>query len=1014
MTGKVLVVDEEMVLSGDNVLDSVTVTTNGGLYLAAGTTLVTHSISLEGDSVFDAVGSVVRVLNGDTDRIASFRGHCSWLNITQGSVVLIEGADGAAGLEQSTGASAELYVAASEGILIRDSEVRLIAGDGHSPEEPYTNGDLDGDASAGGDVLLALLVEPLGGPLEIVDSLLLSDAGAGGDAPSGGRATRSDGGRGGGYSEGGNVTGRVGSGGKGETYLAADAISIDGSIIKTIAGNGGDGGNATDPAMGATGGGGGGGYSGGHGADEAALLAGDGGRVSGTVGAGGSVLSTITADVLSTQGSRLVLEAGDGGDAGKGGDCVVQGGNGGGGYSGGGGGSYPWAHGGNGGNVTGSVGAGGDASIKIILQDLLGISDSTLTVTAGNGGDAGDGGDADLGQDIAGMGGAGGGGYSAGGGGALGGSGAIMAGTRGGLGASVEDDVGSGGNAYIEVSTADAVVDASVVEAQGGHGGTGGFAGISSPSTEVPGDWETGGGGGSYSSGGGGGSGGIGFTSGEGGNSGPVLGHVGDGGDAHLTFTCPSPAIDKNSYLDVDAGFGGYCWRSSAQGDPGGEGSGRATASGIEYISIPMSRPLLLEPINGSRERTVPVFSWSTPYWSPAHGDVLAFQFEMDDDPAFGSPDYSAQVVTDQTMPDFLPNLTTYWRVHALYSTPRYVPGPWSEIFSYTLVNEPPVVLKVPPHSVRVEQVLMVNLTPYISDPDDDLKDLDIDTNHFAYKGTVRLNLTFRFHDLVAEQLVNFTVTDGYNRVQGSFIISVYKEKHAPSITGIGTLRPPVVVELEEGEERVYDIHVHDVDSDNFTFYLLNRWEGIDVAENDTLHFHPGHGDVGSFKSTLVVEDEAGLKGTLLIKIEVANVEDPPGIPLILSPGNNSAMEEGDLISIRARVTDPDIEFGQVLGVVIISNVTGVLHTTTTTDIVEFVTADIPVGEHLISVVVFDGKYSRTESVHLTVRGPIEPPPVSEPPEEEDFDLVSILISLVLFGLGFMGGSFHRRTTRRK
>jgi hypothetical protein len=462
--------------------------------------------------------------------------------------------------------------------------------------------------------------------------------------------------------------------------------------------------------------------------------------------------------------------------------------------------------------------------------------------------------------------------------------------------------------------------------------------------------------------------------------------------------------ISWNVTMEVTGGGPGACLASSALGTMGGKGSGRATASGEPHKVVPMSRPMPISPENGSSDYTVPVFRWTQVAPSTTHGFVKGYVVELDDDPDFASPDLSFQSSDSFLQPQYLTDTTFHWRVQAVYSRPWNLKGPWSDPFVFTYLNSPPVISPVPRVELLVDELLTVDLAPFIHDPDNGLDELKVECVHHACRGIDDLNLSLRYRDMEDPHEVPFTVRDGVNEVEGTIPVVVIKHKAPPSIRGIGTLRPPVKVEMDEGEVLWYTILVHDVDSTEFTFRTEGSWEGAVAHENGTLEVRSERGEVGTFTTTLVVEDESNLTGELDITFEVKNVEDPPGVPLIISPANNTTVAKDTPVTFRVRVSDPDIPFGQLLSVIFISNESGVLRTVTTTDVADYTTATLPEGEHRITVVVNDGQFSSEAWIKVTVVGIPDPPPVSGPQERDLLDPLVLAISLVLLVIGYMVG----------
>jgi hypothetical protein len=803
----------------------------------------------------------------------------------------------------------------------------------------------------------------------------------------------------------------VAKGGAGNALIRGPLVQLEDSRLEVLGGAGGDAGDGGSPVNAIDAGAGGGGYTGGRGTYDNDI-AHWGGKVSGNVGRGGGVSASIVAREYFQKSSVVSLVGGDGGDAGAGGDGGSVAGGGGGGYSGGGGGNQLSMPGANGGGVSGDVGSGGDAVLDLDASWPSKMFDSQLTVRGGDGGNAGDGGSAlSLGPGAV-RGGAGGGGYSGGGGGGAGTGDSLTRGSDGGGGGTLTQRVAHGGAAQAQLTVPDISILTSTLVAQGGEGGAGGVAGGSARGVGIE-DWLVGGGGGSYSSGGGGGAGVIhqAFASGEGGPGGIVRGQVGDGGRASMAINSTNGTITSSSNIESVPGPGGTCWASSGEGAVGGSGTGRITGKGTGFHDIPMSKPILIRPENGITSSDIPLFSWYVPHPSSAHGEVLAFEFVMDDDVDFSSPEMQMVVTDDAIRPAWISNFTSYWHVRALYSRPFRVEGPWSDVRSYSHINLPPEIGVIPLVEIMYSEVLKVDLSPYIIDPDDKQTNLSIHTEDVHVVGRSRLNLTLFFKEDEGVYSVNFTVTDHLNTVEGKLFVQVIRYRHPPYILGLTNHKPPLQLRLWEGTNAWYEILVHDVDSDRFTYSTLGSWSGAKVYANGTLHVQAPRGDVGFHDFKVKVTDEGGRDAVMDVVVEVLNVNDPPDRPTISSPSERITVTEGDVVYFQASVYDPDLRFGQLLNLTFVSNSTGVLKTFQTSTLGSFSEGNLPVGVHRITVVVSDGQYSATDGVTVVVQATPEPPPVT-PASSEGVPLwVYFATSLVLFAVGIAIGDVQRRRT---
>jgi hypothetical protein len=350
--------------------------------------------------------------------------------------------------------------------------------------------------------------------------------------------------------------------------------------------------------------------------------------------------------------------------------------------------------------------------------------------------------------------------------------------------------------------------------------------------------------------------------------------------------------------------------------------------------------------------------------------------------------------------------------VRALYERPWNEPGPWSASRSFAYINLPPEIGHIPVIEVIVDRVAVVDLSEYVTDPDDPLGRLSVRSDHPNVLGVSRLNLTLSFSQEVGIASVHFTISDDLNEVMGQLTVNVVRYRHPPYILGLTNHKPPLELQLYEGTTAWYDIDVHDVDSVHFSYWTTGSWSGVTAFPNGTVRVRGAPGDVGTREFHLHVADEGDREAVMKVTVEVLNVNDPPDPPSIVSPGSRVTVLVGEVVSFSVVVSDPDLRFGQVLNVTFISNDTGVMRTVRTTTLAAMSTSSFPAGEHVVTVVVSDGQYSSSDQVVVTVKEPPAPPPVSAPEREGPSMWVYIVASILLFTLGFVAG--HLQVWRRR
>ncbi|MCK5309979.1 MAG: Ig-like domain-containing protein, partial [Thermoplasmata archaeon] len=457
--------------------------------------------------------------------------------------------------------------------------------------------------------------------------------------------------------------------------------------------------------------------------------------LNGYVAAGGNATINLTLTnndtSLTIDNSSLNAKGGDGGDAADGGNGAFG--------SRGRFGGYTDV------NVTDFVGSGGLASVNcdaIIVQ----ITNSTVNILGGNGGNAGDGG---FTFDVNAGGGAGAG-YS-------GGNGGSYNGGTGAKGGDVSGRVGAGGFAYLIINGKAVNIIAATLLAQGGNGGNAGNGGDGCYGFSNYGG--PGGGGGGYSGGGGGG-----CKYGGGGSAGSVSEYVGSGGNAFLIINSDYLKVLDNSSLSSvggnggssgipgEDGFqdttytGGYGGKGdySAMGGPGGgflgwgpwgtsslsgqvayggnavfnltvtncsisrntfteRTVGSGVSSGTKYVHIPMSIPIITSPANGSYSETPLALSWIPQYSSTTNGDIEKYNIQIAEDLDFNSIVLDT-FINGADSSTYLPTTISgecYWRVSAFYLDSPYFGG-WSETRQFTVYSFEPNIALISPSNNSV------------------------------------------------------------------------------------------------------------------------------------------------------------------------------------------------------------------------------------------------------------------------------------------------------------------------
>ena len=298
-------------------------------------------------------------------------------------------------------------------------------------------------------------------------------------------------------------------------------------------------------------------------------------------------------------------------------------------------------------------------------------------------------------------------------------------------------------------------------------------------------------------------------------------------------------------------------------------------------------------------------------------------------------------------------------------------------------VNDDPTVMSLPTQMLLEDKPKTVDLFGYLDDEETSVDQLVIYCEHPNAIDVFNQSITFLFTSYTPEQVVEFSVFDGSSSVSGTFNIQVETVNDPPLILGLGEISPPFILELNEGDELWLPLMIEDEDSNQFFYSVKSNWDGITVLTNGTVRITTKPGELGTFMGTIHIDDRGGGLDQANFTIIVNNVNDPPAVPVILSPINGSKVEEGTSITFRVNVDDPDLAFGDVLEVTWTSDLDGILMVLTSDDDLSFVTDQLIVGTHTIIVMVSDGEFTREASLDLTILAKEVPPDPDPDPDPE-------------------------------
>jgi hypothetical protein len=317
-------------------------------------------------------------------------------------------------------------------------------------------------------------------------------------------------------------------------------------------------------------------------------------------------------------------------------------------------------------------------------------------------------------------------------------------------------------------------------------------------------------------------------------------------------------------------------------------------------------------------------------------------------------------------------------------------------------VNDPPSIGDIPPRLILEEEETIIDLSDYIYDEDNSSSDLKLDCTHPSVVAIIGLGITFLYPAWVAEHRISFTVSDGLDDSEGTFLMRIRAVNDPPIIERVGDWSEDVIITLPEGTERWYDIVVKDEDNSVIYFSIESEWDGIEVYANGTLRIIAEAGEIGEYFGTITVDDKSGGTGSIDLRINVKNVNDPPSKLLIIKPLNHTIIIEGQNISFQVEVDDPDMSIGQILQIKWISNISGIIRAMTSDTDLNFQVDTLPIGIHRINITASDDEYSISEWISVTVIEEYIPPPPD--PDDPDIstgqDRLVILVVIIMMLIG--------------
>jgi hypothetical protein len=281
-------------------------------------------------------------------------------------------------------------------------------------------------------------------------------------------------------------------------------------------------------------------------------------------------------------------------------------------------------------------------------------------------------------------------------------------------------------------------------------------------------------------------------------------------------------------------------------------------------------------------------------------------------------------------------------------------------------VNDPPEVTDTPSILVPEDMWWSIDLADFLRDEETPSDRLRIECEHPAVFSTEWSSITLFYSTWEEPHTIQFSVSDGLARTDGTLEVEVMWVNDIPVLTGIGDLDYPVEITIDERSESWYPIHATDEESTSFEYSVESDWTGITALTNGSLHIVAEAEDIGTHTASVVVDDGDGGIASWDITIIVENVNDPPGIAELL-PANGTVYKKGKPIEFMVTTFDED---GDIVSITWKEGEL-VLSTDST-----FEYSKLSKGEHTITVLLDDGTVVTEETLTVIVREDKEETPM--------------------------------------
>ena len=306
-----------------------------------------------------------------------------------------------------------------------------------------------------------------------------------------------------------------------------------------------------------------------------------------------------------------------------------------------------------------------------------------------------------------------------------------------------------------------------------------------------------------------------------------------------------------------------------------------------------------------------------------------------------------------------------------------------------TPINDPPVIAGLTDQPLVEDVIFWYDITPYISDVDNDISDLVVSTNSsyiIVHNNNHTLEMTYP--NGVTIDYVGVTVSDGILSDYEGFVFTIMPVNDAPVVNSITANQTSVST---EGTVTI-TVDASDEDDDDLTYHYSCTGGTISGTSSTVTWTAPNA--VGNYTITAYVNDGKVNSGSKSVNVTVTVLSEIENHAPVVNTitASSTAVKTGETVTITVVATDED---DGNLNLTYHYSCTGGSISGTGSSVTW--TAPSTAGDYTITVYVNDGKVnSNSKSVSVTVTSPEKEKPKGFIPGFEATILITMIGACVM------------------